>query len=42
LTPEIERELADYSREELTCCSYVILARRSTERASSGNRRVTG
>jgi SAM-dependent methyltransferase len=42
LTPEIERELADYSQEELTCCSYVILARRITEQASSGNRRVTG
>lgn len=28
LTPEIEKELADYSRDELTCGSYVIVARR--------------
>jgi hypothetical protein len=28
LTPEIEAELASYSREELTCGAYVILARK--------------
>jgi len=29
LTPEIERELADYSRDELTCRSFVIVARKA-------------
>jgi SAM-dependent methyltransferase len=29
LTPDIERELADYSRDELTCRSFVIVARKS-------------
>ncbi|HMO57644.1 MAG TPA: methyltransferase domain-containing protein [Roseiflexaceae bacterium] len=29
LTPEIAAELADFSRDELTCGSYVIVARRS-------------
>jgi SAM-dependent methyltransferase len=29
LTPEIERELAGYTRDELTCAALVILARRS-------------
>ena len=28
LTPEIEAELADYSRDELTCGAYVIVARK--------------
>lgn len=28
LTPEIESELADYSRDELTCGAYVIVARK--------------
>lgn len=28
LTPQIERELSEYSREELTCGAYVIVARR--------------
>jgi hypothetical protein len=34
LTPEIERELAEYSRDELTCSSYVILARKAPPSAS--------
>jgi hypothetical protein len=29
LTPDIERELSGYSREELTCGAYVIVARKS-------------
>ena len=29
LTPEIEAELSDYSRDELTCGAYVIVARKS-------------
>ena len=28
LTPEIEAELAAYSRDELTCGAYVIVARK--------------
>jgi len=32
LTPEIERELADYSRDELTCRSFVIVARKYRSR----------
>jgi hypothetical protein len=34
LTPDIEAELADYSRDELTCGAYVIVACKS----SSGDR----
>jgi hypothetical protein len=29
LTSEIERELSEYSRDELTCGAYVIVARKS-------------
>jgi hypothetical protein len=29
LTPQIRAELSDYSREELTCGGYVILARKA-------------
>jgi SAM-dependent methyltransferase len=32
LTPEIESELVGYSRDELTCCAYVILGRKTTQR----------
>jgi SAM-dependent methyltransferase len=28
LTPQVESELADYSRDELTCCAFVIVARK--------------
>jgi hypothetical protein len=28
LTPAIQTELSDYSRDELTCGAYVILARK--------------
>ena len=28
LTPELESELSDYSRDELTCAAYVIVARK--------------
>ncbi len=30
LTPQIENELSKYTRDELTCGAYVILARKST------------
>jgi SAM-dependent methyltransferase len=39
LTPEIERELAGYSRDELTCASYVILGRRMAQGPSDGRAR---
>jgi len=29
LTPEIEAELSEYTREELTCCTYAIVARKA-------------
>jgi SAM-dependent methyltransferase len=29
LTPEIEAELSDYSRDELTCAAYIIMARKA-------------
>jgi len=28
LTPQIESELSDYSRDELTCSAYIIVARK--------------
>jgi SAM-dependent methyltransferase len=37
LTPEIKGELAGYDRDELTCCSYVILGRkRATDSTTIG------
>ncbi len=30
LTPEIQAELSEYSRDELTCAAYIIVARKST------------